>query len=75
VHHHALGEWGPLAHPHDLGPLTGVSEPYEMPADASMVPDTTELTPESAAQAILSHLEREGYFGVNDEPLRRRDSG
>ena len=27
--------------------------------------DTTELTPEEAAQEVLLHLEREGYIGAN----------
>jgi sulfate adenylyltransferase len=49
--------------------FTGISDPYEVPADAAVVLDTTELTPEAAAQAILLHLERDGYIGVNGEPL------
>jgi hypothetical protein len=38
-----------------------------VPADAAVVLDTTELTPKKAAQAILLHLEPEGYIGVNGE--------
>ena len=45
--------------------FTGVSDPYESPADADMVIQSTELTPEQAAQEVLLHLEKEGYIGVN----------
>ncbi len=43
--------------------FTGVSDPYEPPADADVVLDTTDTTPEEAAQEILLHLERLGYVG------------
>jgi sulfate adenylyltransferase len=45
--------------------FTGISDPYEAPTDAEVVIDTTDLSPEEAAQAIVLHLEREGYIGVN----------
>jgi len=45
--------------------FTGISDPYEAPADADVVLDTTEMSPGEAAQEILIHLEREGYVGVN----------
>jgi sulfate adenylyltransferase len=45
--------------------FTGISDPYEVPADAEVVIDTTNLTPEEAAQAIILHLEKEGYVGPN----------
>ena len=41
--------------------FTGISDPYEAPADAEMVIDTTTLTAEEAAQHIVLHLEKEGY--------------
>jgi sulfate adenylyltransferase len=43
--------------------FTGVSDPYEAPADADVVIDTTDRTPEEAAQQVILHLEREGYVG------------
>lgn len=43
--------------------FTGISDPYEAPADADVALDTTEITPEEAAQRILLHLEHEGYIG------------
>jgi sulfate adenylyltransferase len=46
-----------------LKEFTGVSDPYEEPADAELVIDTTSLTPAEAAQQIILHLEREGYIG------------
>lgn len=45
--------------------FTGISDPYEEPENAEVVLDTTELTPEEAAQRILLHLEREGFIGPN----------
>ena len=44
--------------------FTGVSDPYEAPGDAEVVIDTTETSPEEAAQEVLLHLEREGYIGA-----------
>lgn len=45
--------------------FTGISDPYEAPADAEVVIDTAKLSPEEAAQTILLHLEREGFVGAN----------
>ncbi len=47
--------------------FTGISDPYEEPQDADVVIDTTELTPEEAAQQIILHLEREGYIAAETE--------
>ena len=41
--------------------FTGISDPYEEPADADLVIDTTKFTAEEAAQQIMLHLEKEGY--------------
>jgi sulfate adenylyltransferase len=41
--------------------FTGISDPYETPADAEVVIDAAALSPEEAAQEILLYLEREGY--------------
>ncbi|MEX2558074.1 MAG: bifunctional sulfate adenylyltransferase/adenylylsulfate kinase [Actinomycetota bacterium] len=49
-----------------LKEFTGISDPYEEPVDADMTIDTTELTPEEAAQQIILHLEREGYIGSGE---------
>ncbi len=43
--------------------FTGISDPYEEPADAEVRIETTNETPEEAAQEILLHLEQEGYIG------------
>jgi sulfate adenylyltransferase len=43
--------------------FTGISDPYEEPRDAGMVIDTTERSPEECVQALLLHLEKEGYVG------------
>ena len=45
--------------------FTGISDPYEVPTDAEMTIDTAALSPEEAAQAIILHLEREGFIGAN----------
>jgi sulfate adenylyltransferase len=47
-----------------LPEFTGISDPYEVPDDADVVIDTTELTSEEAAQQIILHLESEGYIGA-----------
>jgi sulfate adenylyltransferase len=44
--------------------FTGISDPYEVPTDAEVVIDTTDLTPEEAAQEIFLHLERQGYISA-----------
>jgi sulfate adenylyltransferase len=48
-----------------LKEFTGISDPYEVPADAEVTINTGELSPEEAAQEIILHLEREGFIGVN----------
>ena len=45
--------------------FTGISDPYETPRDAEVTIDTTDLTPEEAAQEIILHLERQGFIGVS----------
>jgi sulfate adenylyltransferase len=44
--------------------FTGISDPYEVPTDAELVLDTTDMSPEEAAQRIFLHLEKAGYFGA-----------
>ncbi|MDE2907431.1 MAG: bifunctional sulfate adenylyltransferase/adenylylsulfate kinase [Acidobacteriota bacterium] len=46
--------------------FTGISDPYEAPADAELAIDTTALTPDEAAQQIILHLEKAGYVGAAD---------
>ncbi|HXU46911.1 MAG TPA: bifunctional sulfate adenylyltransferase/adenylylsulfate kinase [Thermoanaerobaculia bacterium] len=43
--------------------FTGISDPYEVPADAELAIDTDGISPEEAAQEILLYLEKEGYIG------------
>ncbi len=43
--------------------FTGISDPYEEPVDAEVRLETTDQTPEEAAQQVLLHLEQEGYIG------------
>ena len=42
--------------------FTGISDPYEEPEDAELAIDTTDISPDAAAQRIILHLEREGYI-------------
>ena len=46
--------------------FTGISDPYEEPGDADIVIDTTESSPEECVQAVLLHLEKEGYVGPSN---------
>jgi sulfate adenylyltransferase len=45
-----------------LKEFTGISDPYEAPADAEVAVDTTDLTPEQAADAVFEYLEKEGFI-------------
>lgn len=45
--------------------FTGISDPYEAPSDAEVILDTSDLTPEEAAEEIFLHLKREGFIGAN----------
>jgi sulfate adenylyltransferase len=47
-----------------LKEFTGISDPYEAPADAEVTINTGELSAEEAAQEIILHLEREGFIGT-----------
>jgi sulfate adenylyltransferase len=50
-----------------IAEFTGISDPYEEPADAEVVIDTTAISPEEAAMQIILHLEHEGYIaGASD---------
>ena len=46
--------------------FTGISDPYEAPADAELTIDTTALTADEAAQRIILHLQKAGYVGAED---------
>ncbi len=48
--------------------FTGISDPYEIPADADIVLNTKELTPEEAVQEIFLHLQHKGFIGANGLP-------
>ncbi len=48
-----------------LKEFTGISDPYEVPTDADLVIDASQLSQEEAAQEILLFLEREGYVGAS----------
>jgi sulfate adenylyltransferase len=47
-----------------IAEFTGISDPYEAPLDAELEIDTTDVTPEQAAQEIVLHLQREGYLAA-----------
>jgi sulfate adenylyltransferase len=42
--------------------FTGISDPYETPADAEVVVDAGSLTPLEAAERVLANLRGEGYL-------------
>jgi sulfate adenylyltransferase len=48
-----------------LKEFTGISDPYEEPADSEVRINTAELSAAEAAQEIILHLEREGFIGMN----------
>ncbi|OHV45181.1 adenylyl-sulfate kinase [Pseudofrankia sp. BMG5.36] len=42
--------------------FTGISDPYEEPADAEVTVDTAQVTPDAAVDAVLTHLRAEGWL-------------
>ena len=42
--------------------LTGVDDPYEVPENPEVWVDTTDITPDEAAQEVLLELQRQGYI-------------
>jgi len=42
--------------------FTGISDPYEAPADAELVLDAGALTPRAAVESVLAWLEAQGYL-------------
>ena len=42
--------------------FTGVDDPYESPENPEVRIDTTDLTPDEAAQEVLLYLERARYI-------------
>ena len=46
--------------------FTGISDPYEEPADAEVTIDTTNTSPDEAANQVILYLERLGYIGEVD---------
>ena len=42
--------------------FTGISDPYDLPEDATLVLDTTSLSAEACAETIIDHLRVEGYL-------------
>jgi sulfate adenylyltransferase len=46
--------------------FTGISDPYDEPADAEVVIDTLKLSAEEAAQEIYLRLEKEGYISSEE---------
>lgn len=51
--------------------FTGISDPYEAPANAEVVIDTAELSAEEAAQEIVLHLEQQGFIAAPEPALLR----
>jgi len=45
--------------------FTGISDPYEEPTEADVVIDTTDTSPEEAANQIILTLEKLGYIDAN----------
>jgi len=56
-----------------LPQFTGISDPYEVPADAEVTIDTRRLSPNDAAREILGHISRRGYFS-SDASLARQST-
>jgi sulfate adenylyltransferase len=53
---YARARAGTIAH------FTGISDPYESPEDAELGIDTTDVTPETAAEAVVRSLQARGHL-------------
>lgn len=42
--------------------FTGIDDPYEIPKNPELIIDTTDITPDEAAEDILIYLKKEGYI-------------
>ena len=42
--------------------MTGIDDPYEVPEDADLSIDTTNISPSEAAEQVLAHLVDEGWL-------------
>lgn len=51
----------------DLTRFTGVSDPYEVPSDAELTIDMTDIAPETAVEQITCCLQRQGYIALTRE--------
>jgi len=45
--------------------FTGISNPYEEPADSDLKIDTTDQSPEECVQNVILYLEKQGYIAAN----------
>lgn len=46
--------------------FTGISDPYEVPEDAELVIDTTDMTPDEAAKIVFDRLVMEGHLVTHE---------
>ena len=46
--------------------FTGVSDPYQPPADADLVVDTRRESPDEAAQRLIDYLQNSGFVAAPD---------
>jgi sulfate adenylyltransferase len=51
-----------------LAGMTGIDDPYEVPTDADLVLDTSEMPVEEAVQAVLHHLTETGWVESRLQP-------
>ncbi len=48
--------------------FTGISDPYEVPTDAELAVDTSDIPVDEAVSRIVSYLEAEGYLTIGHSP-------
>ncbi|MEX1218031.1 MAG: sulfate adenylyltransferase subunit CysN [Acidimicrobiales bacterium] len=47
----------------ELANFTGIDSPYEEPETPEIIVDTTEMSPEAAADLVIAHLRSHGFLG------------
>jgi sulfate adenylyltransferase len=54
-----------------IGEFTGISDPYESPADAEIVINNTLLTTEEAAREIITYLTKQGFLVAGTDRVQK----
>jgi sulfate adenylyltransferase len=60
--------WYAKAHAGQLAGMTGLDDPYEVPADADLTIDASKVDPDTAVRTVLDHLATQGWLEQRSAP-------